>query len=187
MRQRDKSRLGAAGGRVESNWGRKKKGKGKEDVFIMMTRGSVLSPCPRPGCALPDTLPRHFSLGSTRPSLRGISASTFTIVDRDLLPPQNNALSYVVSLFSLVSVTSSPCHLIFHIPSDVSTNPASHATAKRHQSHHPIPSQISRSPPMDLPCPHSPRPPHLASSCLASPSAPPCSPHSHVPFATPCA
>ena len=81
-----------------------------------------------------------------------------------------------LSLFSLVSVTSSPCHLIFHIPSDVSTNPASHATAKRHQSHHLRSEDPRPSIHMDL-----------ALSSLASPASPasPCLAFSPRPFRVP--
>jgi hypothetical protein len=70
-----------------------------------MTKGKASSPV---GLCLPDTPPTFFPLplavaAATRsPPLRGISASTYTIVDRDLLLPQT-----MLSL-SLVEVTSLP-------------------------------------------------------------------------------
>jgi hypothetical protein len=62
-----------------------------------------------------------------------------------------------LSLFAFVSVTTCPCHLIFSHP------PHTRPPTKRHQSHHPIPSPIYRSPHISLQI--LPRPP-LTSSYL---------------------
>ena len=131
----------------------------------------MLTPYPRSGCALPDTT-------DTTPDifpLRSLNSYPSPAVSRHPHLQSWIVISSQCWSLPLVSVTSSPCHLIFHIPSDVSTNPASHATAKRHQSHHPIPSQIFRSPPIyphgSCLVPNSPLSPRLASSCLISLSA----------------
>jgi hypothetical protein len=69
--------------------------------------------------ATTSALPRHFSLPFQLTPLRGISASTYTIVDRDLLvsnprrtPPQNNAPSFVGSSFSLSLLSGSQVPLV---------------------------------------------------------------------------
>jgi len=143
------------------------------------------SPCTRLGGARhTDIFP--FPFPSTRPPLSAVSRhshlQSWIVIS---LFPSPKQCSF--PLFSLVSVTSSfPLSSDFHIPSDVSTNHISHATAKRHQSHHPIPSQIPRSPPhltwiLLCPAPHSPQlstrlvflSPRLAS---LSPPPVPCSP-----------
>ena len=151
---------------------------------------SFVSPWSRLGGAC-QTLPRHFSLLNSHshwpspahpiPSpLRGISASTYTIVDRDPLPSPKQCS---IPPFSLVSVTTFPLSSDFSHPFRMS-RPTT--TAKRHQSHHPIPSQIPRSPPIfhkDLALSRrlilqltSFLPPRLTS--LSPPHAP-CSPHSN--------
>jgi len=61
-------------------------------------------PFPFPQLAL--ALPHPLSAVSRHPHIQ-----SWIVI---LSPPQNNALSLL--FFSLVSVTTSPCHLIFHIP-----------------------------------------------------------------------
>ncbi len=119
--------------------------------------------------AVPATLHRRptFSLSF---SLRGIQMYNRGL-NRDLPPPLPSTPRSLLSLrFAFVSVTTCPCHLIFSHP------PHTRPPTKRHQSHHPIPSQIFRSPHISLRIWPSP----LTSSYLTSPCLYPLpsSPHS---------
>ncbi len=113
-----------------------------------MTSGRALAMSP----AVPATLHRRptFSLSF---SLRGIQMYNRGL-NRDLPPPLPSTPRSLLSLrFAFVSVTTCPCHLIFSHP------PHTRPPTKRHQSHHPIPSQIFRSPHISLRI--WPSPPHL--------------------------
>jgi hypothetical protein len=150
----------------------------------MMTRECAIAMSPAWLCLARDTTPTFFP-GLNSSPLRGISASTFTIVDRDLLLPKTMLFpTWSLSLFSCLGhkfpLSSDFSHLFRcldqpRLTRDCQTSPITS-------------SQIFRSPPI---YPHGSclvlaRLTHLASPRLTSLSAPPvpCSPHSHVP---PCA
>jgi hypothetical protein len=126
------------------------------------------------GACQTDATPTFFPfLNSTRPPLPSSAVSRYTIVDRDLLPSPKPKQCSLLSRSQVPPLSSDFSHPL----PDVSTNHTSHATAKRHQSHHPIPSQIPRSPPIFhkgscfvFPSPHltSKLSTHLVFSLLAS-------------------
>ena len=85
-------------------------------------------------------------------------------LNRDVPPPHPLLSSPLLFVLVLWSQTR-PCHLIFSHP------PHTRQPIKRHQSHHPIPSQIFRSPHISLQIwPRSPQLilPHLTSPVIAS-------------------
>jgi hypothetical protein len=135
----------------------------------MMTTGRA-SPCTRlglGGACHTDATPTFFpfppstrlALALPSPLPRYLGIQSWIVISS---PPQNNALSFLLSRSQVPPLSSDFSHPL----PDVSTNHISHATAKRHQSHHPIPSSHLRS--------QDPRPSStkdLALSCphLASP------------------
>lgn len=130
------------------SWGRKK-GNGRKWTYLYHDKWTCTSPSPRL-CLPPTPSSRHFPF----PFLSAVF--THTIVDWIVICP-SPPHSLLSLRFALVSVTTCPCHLIFSHP------PHTRPPTKRHQSHHPIPSPIYRSPHISLRI--LPRPP-LTSSYL---------------------
>jgi hypothetical protein len=150
---RDKKQTRAAG---RPSWGRKK-GNGRKWSYLYDDKW--IAPRHLPGCACHTTPSPTFSLSF---SLRG-NHVYHRGLNRDLPRPLPSTPRSRLSLcFAFVSVTTCPCHLIFSHP------PHTRPPTKRHQSHHPIPSPIFRSPHISLRI--LPRP--LTSSCLTLPHLP---------------
>lgn len=162
----------------------------------MMTTGRA-SPCTRlglGGACHTDATPTFFpfppstrlALALPSPLPRYLGIQSWIVISS---PPQNNALSFLLSRSQVPPLSSDFSHPL----PDVSTNHISHATAKRHQSHHPIPSSHLRSQDprpsstkdLALSCPHLASPqntfnsPRFFSPRLTFVSPPPCSPHSN--------
>jgi hypothetical protein len=133
-----------------------------------MTSALSVSPCTRPGCALgEDSTPTFFPFSQLVSSSRPLSAVSRHPHLQSWIVISLSPILRGLSLFSCLG-HKLPLSSDFSHPFPPHTR-----LTKRHQSHHPIPSQIFRSPPVPFP-PHSP---HIASHCLASLSAPvPCSP-----------
>ena len=106
----------------------------------MDDKWTVLSPSSRlaGACHRVVSSSRHFPFPFLFFHSRGIHIY-YPGMNRDL-PPSHPLHLLFLALLAFVSVTTCPCHLIFSHP------PHTRQPTKRHQSHHPITSQIFRSP-----------------------------------------